>query len=212
MAVDSIPDGSVIKEMTEEQWLAIKNCDENYDGIFFYALKSTKTVCRPSCKARTPNPKNVKIFYTLEDALNHGFRPCNRCRPDCMDWHGAKNELAQKAKEYIDSHYADKFSLRVIAGNLYVDPYYMHRAFKQVTGMTLLQYQHKVRIKKAMSLLAKTGLSASFIACEVGYGTLSHFSRVFKKVMGISPSEYRSSHKNSQDEDVPGISGLPEDL
>lgn len=116
--------------MTEVQWKAIKNCDKTYDRIFFYALKSTKTVCRPSCTSRTPNPKKVEIFYTVEDAINHGYRPCHRCRPDCMHWQGAKDELNNIVKKYIKYHYADKFALQEIAGNLFIDPYYLHRTFK----------------------------------------------------------------------------------
>ncbi|WP_434756509.1 Ada metal-binding domain-containing protein [Paenibacillus amylolyticus] len=41
------------------QWQAIKLNDSNYDGEFFYALRSTGTVCRPSCPSRTPNKKNI---------------------------------------------------------------------------------------------------------------------------------------------------------
>lgn len=187
--------------MTEVQWNAIKNCDKAYDGVFFYALKSTKTFCRPSCTSRTPNPKNVVIFYTAEDALNHGFRPCNRCRPDCMDWQGPKDELTKKAQEYIDCHYAVTFTLQVIANSLYVDPYYLHRTFKKFKGCTLLQYQHQTRIKHAAKLLAETSLSISYISDKVGYHTASHFSRVFKKFVGISPLSFRKS-KNHNDERI----------
>lgn len=188
--------------MNEKQWLAIKECDKKYDGIFFYALKSTKTVCRPSCTARTPNPKNVEIFYILETALKHGYRACNRCRPDDMSWKGYKYELAQKAKEYIDNNYTDKFSLQVISNNLYINAYYLHRAFKDIIGFTLLQYQHKVRINHSISLLTKTELSVSSIAYNVGYSNLSHFSRIFKKSMGVSPTTYRNRYKNYIDKDI----------
>ncbi len=181
--------------MTEQQWEAIKNCDKKYDGIFFYALKSTKTVCRPSCTARTPNPKNVVIFYTVEDAINHGYRPCHRCRPDHMDWKGAKDELSKKAQDYLEHHYAEKYTLQVVAGNLYIDPYYLHRSFKEITGSTLLQYQHQIRIKQAIRLLTETNLSASYISSEVGYNTLSHFSRAFKKIIGTSPLRFRNENR-----------------
>lgn len=181
--------------MTEIQWKAIINCDKTFDGIFFYALKSTKIFCRPSCTSRTPNPKNVEIFYTAEDAINHGYRPCNRCRPDCMEWQGAKDELTKKAQEYIDCHYTDKFSLQVIADNLYIDPCYLHRTFSEFTGYTLLQYQHQTRMKHAVRLLTETKLSASYISYEVGYNTLSHFSRVFKIIIGTSPLRFRNDNK-----------------
>jgi len=186
------------KTMNNEQWLAIKNCDKSYDGKFFYALKSTKTVCKPSCNARTPNPKNIEIFYSVEDAEKCGYRPCQRCRSDQMEWQGSKIELATKAKNYIDKQYADKLSSKSIGNNLYIDPYYLHRAFREVMGTTLLGYQHQVRIDRARKLLSDTDLAVSFISNEVGYSSLSHFSRTFKKLLGVSPSQYRDElHKKN---------------
>lgn len=178
--------------MTEEQWLAIKNCNKKYDGVFFYALKTTKTVCRPSCTARTPNPKNVLIFTSVEEAVNEGFRYCNRCRPDCMEWNGAKEELTIKARNYIENHYTEKFSLEEIGKKLYINPHYLHRAFKETTGHTLLWYQHYVRITAAKVMMENKQISISFIGFEVGYNSLSHFSRAFKKLEGCSPSSYRN--------------------
>lgn len=182
--------------MSTEQWNAIKNCDKSYDGVFYYALKSTKTVCRPSCTARTPNPKNVEIFNTVEDAEKCGYRPCLRCRPDQMEWQGAKKELAMNIKHYIDSHYSEKLSSKSLGQTFYVNSFYLHRAFRSIIGMTIIEYQHQVRMKRAKTLLSETNSSISYIGYEIGYNTLSHFSRTFKRVFEISPSEYRAEHHN----------------
>nr|WP_092069185.1 Ada metal-binding domain-containing protein [Dendrosporobacter quercicolus]NSL47375.1 methylphosphotriester-DNA--protein-cysteine methyltransferase family protein [Dendrosporobacter quercicolus DSM 1736]SDL87184.1 AraC family transcriptional regulator, regulatory protein of adaptative response / methylphosphotriester-DNA alkyltransferase methyltransferase [Dendrosporobacter quercicolus] len=182
--------------MSKEQWNAIKNGDKSYDGVFYYALTSTKTVCRPSCTARTPNPKNVEIFNTVEDAEKCGYRPCLRCRPNQMEWQGAKQELAMNIKNYIDSHYSEKFSSKSLGQIFYVNPFYLHRTFRDIIGMTIIEYQHQARMKQAMILLSGTNASISYIGYEVGYNTLSHFSRTFKRVVGVSPSEYRAEHHN----------------
>ena len=55
--------------MTREQWLAIMNRDRSADGTFFYSLKRSGIVCRPSCTRRKCEPKDVIIFPTLEEAL-----------------------------------------------------------------------------------------------------------------------------------------------
>ena len=104
--------------MTTEQWNAIKNNDKSYDEVFFYASKTLKTVCRPSCTAKACIPKNIIIFDNLESAIHAGFRPCKKCKPDIQGYSGAKNELAKAAREYIDEHYSEKFSLSHIQSKL----------------------------------------------------------------------------------------------
>lgn len=183
--------------MTEEQWLAIKNNDKDYDGQFFYALKTTKTVCRPSCTARTCNPKNVVIFRTFDEAIAQGFRPCQRCRPDQMNWEGARAELAEAAKKLIQEHFNEKFSLGYISSLLYINGSYLLRAFKEQTGHTLLWHHNYTRCEEAKTLLRRQELSISIVSNKVGYSTASHFTRVFKSIYGYTPTEYRKGYLNS---------------
>ena len=180
--------------MNHEEWHAIKNNDKNYDGQFFYALKTTRTVCRPSCTARTCNPQNVIIFYNLEEAIQHGFRPCYRCRPEQMDWNGAKAELAKSAKKWIEDNYTKKFSLEQIASSLYVNKSYLLRVFKTITGYTLLGYHNYVRCEIAKNLFTQQELTISQISTRVGFTTSSHFTKVFKKIYGCTPSAFRKQH------------------
>lgn len=180
--------------MTKEQWEAIKNNDRSFDGVFFYALKTTKNICKPSCSARSCNPKNVIIFDTYEEAVKQGFRPCLRCRPDQPDWEGARKELAEKARKLLEAHYTEKFSLKTIAGILYVNESYLLRTFKQIQGQTMLSYHNYVRCQAAKELLTRPELSISGISDTVGYCSPSHFTQVFKKTVGCTPSEYRDAY------------------
>ena len=177
--------------MTHEQWTAIKNRDESYDGQFFYGIKTTGTVCRPSCKKKSCTPENVIIFQTLEEATSQGFRPCKRCRPDVMDWKGARVELAETVAKYIEDNYTTDFSLEQLAEYLHVNKYYLLRTFKQIKGDTPLVYHNKVRCEKAKELLEGTRLSVADISIRTGYNFPSHFSRVFRKTVGVTPSQYR---------------------
>ena len=64
-----------------EKMEAMLNRDSSYDGKFYIAVKTTHIVCLPSCPAK-PLPKNVVFFDTLNAALEEGYRPCKRCKPD----------------------------------------------------------------------------------------------------------------------------------
>ncbi|MCM3164708.1 MULTISPECIES: bifunctional transcriptional activator/DNA repair enzyme AdaA [Bacillaceae] len=182
--------------MEEFHWKAIESCNPTYDGHFFYALTSTLIFCRPSCASRTPNKKNVQIFYSAKEAVNSGYRPCKRCKPDCLEWQGAKNELTIQVKKYILNHYDEKLTLYRIAKEINVDPYHLHRTFKAVTGYTPLQFMHQSRIEQAKEFLLTTNQSTTEISFKVGYSSPSHFSKVFKEKTGLSPSFFRSNFHN----------------
>lgn len=67
--------------------------------------------------------------------------------------------------------------------------------FRQKTGMTLVDYLTKIRIENAIKLIKNTNLRIYEIAEKVGYENVEHFSRVFKKRVGVSPKEYMDSNK-----------------
>ena len=186
--------------MTKEQWLAIKNSDRNYDGQFYYALKRSKKVCRPSCKKTSLRPDRVIIFDTLQEALDQGYIPCSRCRPDKDVWEGARIELANAAEKLVREHYRKKFSLAALAGELYVDKSYLLRTFKEIKGYTLLEFHNIVRTEHAKEMLQRPELPIAFIASEAGYVSASHFTQVFRKVTGQTPSQYRAAYLRSLDE------------
>ena len=186
--------------LTKEQWLAIKNNDKAYDGKFYYALKRSKKVCRPSCRKTSLRPERVIIFDTLQEALDRGYQPCSRCRPDKEVWEGARIELANAAERLVRENYKQKFSLPALAGELYVDKSYLLRTFKEIKGYTLLEFHNIVRTEKAKEMLQRPELPIAFIASEAGYVSASHFTQVFRKVTGQTPSQYRTAYLRSLDE------------
>ena len=99
--------------------------------------------------------------------------------------------LAQAASQYVDVHYKEKFSLRKMADELFVDGSYLLRVFKRYTGSTLLAYHNRVRCEHAKEMLAATRECVSDIGEAVGFVSSAHFSHVFKKTEGCTPTEYR---------------------
>lgn len=106
--------------------------------------------------------------------------------------------LTQAAKAYIDTHSAEKFSLRNMSEALYVNGSYLLRIFRAHTGITLLTYHNAVRCEKAKALLKDESVSISKVGRLVGFASSSHFSHIFKKVTGVTPTEYRRSAAQKQ--------------
>ncbi|MBR2572312.1 MAG: helix-turn-helix transcriptional regulator [Clostridia bacterium] len=105
----------------------------------------------------------------------------------------SSDALVQAAKEYIEAHCLEKFSLKKISGDLFVNGSYLLRLFKSQTGQTLLEYHNRVRCDKAKELLLNTRLCISEIAEAVGFVSSAHFSHVFKKITDSTPTSYRES-------------------
>ena len=106
--------------------------------------------------------------------------------------------LAQAATGYIEAHNKEKFSLQKMAGALYVNGSYLLRAFRKSTGFTPLAYHNHIRCRRAMELLADPGMSVSQIGEAVGFVSSAHFSHVFKKEAGCTPTEFRLGSRTSR--------------
>lgn len=94
---------------------------------------------------------------------------------------------------FINSHYMEDLSLHLLADKFYISPYYLSRFFKEATGFTFIEYVNSVRIKEAKKLLEQSALKVNVIAEKVGFGSITHFGRVFKTVTGHTPLFYRKA-------------------
>ena len=186
--------------MNQEQWQAIKSRNPQYDAQFFCGLIKSKTVCRVSCDYRAREIRNIAVFPTLREALDAGYRPCTHCRPDRPAWAGSRQELVRAAKEYMTQHSTEKFSLDALSGSLFINGSYLSRVFKADTGHTLLWYHHWVRCEKAKELLTRNELSIAAVGDQAGFVSSAHFSRIFKNMLGITPSEYRNAYFQALEE------------
>ncbi|WP_342565602.1 AraC family transcriptional regulator [Paenibacillus sp. FSL R7-0345] len=101
------------------------------------------------------------------------------------------HERISAVVRYINGHYTEKLSLQLLAEHFFISPYYLSGCFKKATGFTLVEYVNSVRVKESIKLLAETRLPAHLIARKVGFGSVSHFGRVFRQVTGQPPLFYR---------------------
>jgi YesN/AraC family two-component response regulator len=97
-----------------------------------------------------------------------------------------------KARAYIQEHQAEELSLTQVAKAVNMSSFYFCKMFKKIAGINFTAYVARVRIEKSKNLLLNPNLRVSEIAFEVGFQSLTHFNRVFKKILGQSPTEYRA--------------------
>lgn len=105
----------------------------------------------------------------------------------------AGQALARAARDYIEAHSEEKFTLQAVADALFVNGSYLLRVFKANTGHTLLWYHNHIRCERAKELLCLRDRSISQVGENVGFVSPAHFSHVFRKMTGMTPSEYRQA-------------------
>jgi AraC family transcriptional regulator of adaptative response / methylphosphotriester-DNA alkyltransferase methyltransferase len=153
-------------------------------------VKTTKIVCRPSCRARTPKPENIKLYRSVAAAVRDGFRPCKRCKPETPGPHGPDAALAAQVDALIAEQYGERLTLRALANELAVSPFHLQRTYKRVTGRSPINRLHEMRLAEACRLLS-AGAAAADTARAVGFRSSSHFAVWFRAETGMSPVEYR---------------------
>ena len=104
----------------------------------------------------------------------------------------AEPPVITRAKEYIQEHQTENLRLGHVAKAVNTSTFYFCKMFKKVTGINFTDYLSRVRIEKSKNLLLNPNLRVSEIAFEVGFQSLTHFNRVFKRILGQSPTEYRA--------------------
>ena len=103
----------------------------------------------------------------------------------------AEPPVVARAKQFITEHQTEELSLEQVANAVHTSKFYFCKMFKKATGINFTDYLSRVRTERAKNLLLNPNLRVSEIAYEVGFQSLTHFNRVFKRILGRSPTDYR---------------------
>lgn len=165
---------------------AVLERDIRFDGVFVLGVRTTGIYCRPSCRARSPKPENMRFFDDCAQAEEAGFRACKRCQPQQRQ---AELETAEQVCALL-SQPGPPLSLAQLAEATGFSPGHLHRLFKAVMGITPRQYAEAVRLGNFTQRL-KSGHDVAEAAQEAGYGSSS---RVYERVpnqIGMTPARYK---------------------
>jgi two-component system response regulator YesN len=113
------------------------------------------------------------------------------CRNVKVKREESSSSVIDKAKAFIDKQYHKDISLDEVSKEVNISPYYFSKLFKEETGENFIEYLTNLRINKAKELLSATDMSMKEICCEIGYSDPNYFSRIFKKNLGVTPTEYK---------------------
>ena len=101
-------------------------------------------------------------------------------------------EPVRHAKTYILQHLGEPMSLETVAGEVHVSPFHFCKVFKRATGMTFTDFVNHARVEKARRMLLRPSARITEVAYDVGFQSLSHFNRSFRRIVSESPTEYRA--------------------
>ena len=151
-----------------------------------------------------------EVDASLAEALEERFWHCTDAAAVCrllrqsiqVELRQLKDEKSLRemrpiteAKHYIQQHYQEALRLEDVSSAVGFNATYFSTLFKKETGQNFMDYLTELRISKAKELLCGEELSVQDVAEQVGYRDLKYFSRLFKKLTGVSPSDYKKLYK-----------------
>ncbi|WP_135080992.1 DNA-3-methyladenine glycosylase 2 family protein [Terasakiella sp. SH-1] len=176
---------------------ALKTRDVRFDGRFFTGVTSTGIFCRPVCPANTPKPENCTFFPSASAALNAGFRPCLRCRPESAPasaaWRGTETTV-RRALRLIENGVLDEGNkLETLCERLGIGERHLRRLFQQHLGASPKQIAQTRRLMFAKKLLVQTDISITEVALASGFNSQRRFNDAYQKTFGFPPSHERKT-------------------
>lgn len=162
--------------------------DHRGDGLFVYAVASTRIFCRPSCPSRRPKRDGVQFFDSSEKAIAEGFRACKRCRPEQES--DAPKQRVQRACEMIKTHLDKNISLADLSLKLEISPTHLQHTFKQTLSVSPRQYADALRLEK-WKAQSQTGAPVIEAIYEAGYGSSRALYERAPSQLGMTPATYR---------------------
>jgi len=170
----------------DARWAALTARDQQADGAFCYAVRTTGVFCRPSCASRLPRREHVTYFDDPAAARAAGFRPCKRCQPEGLP---RDIEIVNRACTVLDAH-PERLTLAQLSDAVHVSPFHLQRLFKRVVGVSPRQYQAAQRGAALRDALQR-GQPVTRAAADAGFNSPSRLYASVPRELGMTPSAFR---------------------
>ena len=167
---------------------ALTRRDSAYEGVFFVGVKTTGIFCRPTCRAKKPQAKNVEFFASTAEALHGGYRPCRLCRP--LDRVPAPPPVVTQLLQAVDADPTRRLTDKDLAA-MGVDPSTARRRFRACYGLTFQAYQRARRLGVALREV-RAGRPVIDAQLDGGYESTSGFRGAFLRLFGKPPRGARA--------------------
>ncbi len=171
---------------SEEGW----NCFlEKYDELKREAIKKTDDPSYSSAIIRCLSFE-LLLLYIREMDFSRNQIAASTIH-DTYRVHSGIYSTIQKVTDYINENYADNITLDQLSDKFFISRAGLTRAFKNITGITIIQYLTIVRVRMACQLLKTTDYSITTISDSCGFGNVTYFEKVFRRLRGMTPRQYR---------------------
>ncbi len=168
--------------------------DPRFDGQFFTGVKTTGIFCRPICPVVPPKEENVDYYPSAAAALEAGFRPCLRCRPETAPqsaaWKGIASVAARILRKINEGFLADH-SVPELADVSGISERYLRKLCVRYAGAGPAQLELARKSLLAKQLLFDSSLSIADIAYTAGYNSVRRFNEHWKSQFAKTPSAMR---------------------
>lgn len=151
---------------------------------FSYAQQALRFGARDYMLKPSRSIDILKKLLEIVDEMEGGQEGGSDLREGCP-------QAMNRAKEYMEEHYAEKVTLQRVADVAGISSGYLSTLFSQYLDCGFVDYLNKIRIEHACDYLRQNYFKVYEIAYKVGYRDKKYFARVFRKVTGMSPGEYR---------------------
>lgn len=179
--------------MKDWRWQAVVNKSREFDGVFYFGVKTTGIFCRPSCSSRTAKRQNVSFFQTVVEAENAGFRACLRCQPKNDYLPGAGVELIIRALQKLDSEEGQNATLEELSGKLSVSSAHLQKTFKNLLGLSPKEIVDLKRLDSFKTLVKKSDVTTALY--ESGFGSSRALYEKANTNLGMTPATYKKGGK-----------------